>query len=196
MEKTLIKEVGVEYYDKVFSTNGHYDLDWEKYRLYDVYVEALHNLRGDENIFEIGCGCGQFAQALFQNSKCAEYTGFDFSDAAIVKARRLNKFNTKAWIFKADVYGVVEHLDMFFKNTDTIIAFEVFEHIRDLEVLDKIIAYKRGLKIIGSVPLFNAKSHLRYFNSNKDITAYYKGRIKMLKLQKIRGWYLFVGEIG
>lgn len=187
-------EAKSEYYDSVFM-DALYDRPWEKSRLHDIIKELLSAMNGNEKVFEIGCGTGQIAEALFREKKCSEYIGFDFSNIAISKARRLNKFNSNAWIFKADVYQVVDQLDLFFKNSDTIIATEVFEHIRDLEVLCKVSDYKSGIKLICSLPTFDDFSHLRFFKTDKEIINYYEGIVDIISIKKIRAWYLFIGTI-
>lgn len=194
MEENLNKEAASEYYDSVFASSM-YDVPWESYKHRDIYIEAMKHFRGDENVIEIGCGTGQFAHCLFMNNKCNSYKGFDFSDVAIHKTRILNKFNTQAWIFKADVYGVIRNMDMFFKKVDTVVAFEVLEHIKDKPVLKAISEYKKGIKIVASLPTFDDKSHIRFFKTEAEIRRYYNGIINILYIKKISAWYLFVGEI-
>lgn len=194
MEKIQKIEAGPEYYDSVFK-NSLYDKSWESSRLHDIIRDLLSLMNGNEKVFEIGCGTGQIAQALFSENKCKQYIGFDFSDVAIHKAKILNKFNTNAWIFKADVYGVIDNLELFLKDSDTIIATEVLEHIRDLEVLDKLSKFRKGMKIIASLPTFDEQSHLRFFKNDVEIRNYYEGVIDIVYMKKIRAWWLFVGTI-
>lgn len=194
MEENVKKEQGSEYYDKVFA-DAMYDVSWEDYKHRDLFIEAMHNFRGDEKVFEIGCGTGQFAHCLFINDKRQKYIGFDFSDVAIHKARKLNNFNTQAWIFKGDVYKIMEHIDMFFKDSDTVVAFEVLEHIQDKIVFKAISDYRKGVKLIATVPTFDHESHIRFFKSETDIRQYYKGIIDIIYVKKIKHWYLFIGEI-
>ena len=142
---------------------------------YDLWKQSLTWIKeiDNPNVFEIACGCGQFANMLFDNSIRA-YAGIDFSNIAISMAKENNKEH--ADLFYVGNVLKSERLDAYY---NIVIMFEALEHIEcDLDLLNRI---KKNSTLILSVPNFPSESHVRYFESKEDIVKRY-GSIMDIKV--------------
>ena len=147
------------YYDNVYKKSKHYSLNVTAnntiYR--ELYFFVKNLLSKEENILEIGCGTGQFAEMLIKENY-KYILGIDFSSEAICVCNKRCKTNLfvceNIYSFNFDII-----------NFETAFALEVFEHIeKDLEVLNK---FPKDKRIIFSVPSYDDIAHVRFFK-NKD----------------------------
>ena len=134
----------------------------------DVY-EAAASLLPEPNcavIADIGCGTGRFAR-LISNKGYTKYWGVDFSDARIREARRyVPEFQFSA----GNILDPQEQGKL--KAFNTFVFLEVIEHISEDKSLFSIIP--AGSTMIFSVPNFNSKAHVRYFNSTDEVIERYE----------------------
>lgn len=104
------------------------------------YIWASQNLWG-ENILEIGCSTGYGSQFLPQDM---EYWGLDY-DPIIIDVAHEQRWGSNRFFKCADI----NHLAVF--PQDTIIAFEVIEHLENgLEIVEKL--QKSCKRLLISVP--------------------------------------------
>ncbi|MBT34000.1 MAG: SAM-dependent methyltransferase [Thalassobius sp.] len=113
-------------------------------RLFYAYVEAAKMLEGE--VLEIGCGAGRGMQLVAEN--CEKYTGIDKNEELLALHRKTYpnfKFISKN----------IPPLDFIESNSiDTVISFQVIEHIEDDELFIKEIerVLKPGGKAIITTP--------------------------------------------
>lgn len=124
-------------------------------------------------ICEIGCGCGQFANMLFDNGY-TKYIGIDFSSQAIMLARKANPDHAEQFICE-DAFSYLQSCQE--KSGTLFIMFEVLEHIKkDIELLNMLPV---GSNVIFSVPNFKSFNHIRTY----DTLEFIENRYKMLKIR-------------
>lgn len=173
-------ELGASFYNEVYAGNNkEYILaDARKSMYYALYCKSLESLVTSrvKNIIEIGCGVGLFAQLLWRTGKF-EYKGFDFSEVAINKAKN----NVPGFDFYCqDIYttAILEKEDY-----DAVVMHEVLEHIEeDIFALSKI---RSGTFINASVPNFDSKGHVRYFQTPDQVLNRYAPLIDNIMLEAI-----------
>lgn len=155
-DKTLVPE-----WQKIFDGNllrlgRKYNKEWYKWKLSNNYERAIF-LKGDEvfprektryewaaknilgmKILEIGCSTGYGRQFL---PKYIDYTGVDYDETIIEVARNEN------WAENCDfVYADINKYELGYY--DTIIAFEVIEHLDNgLELVERLKKHCRRLLI-------------------------------------------------
>jgi GT2 family glycosyltransferase len=140
-ELKLAKKWNIEHYKYLLSNNyeravflkGNPVFSRETQR----YEWAAKNIAGN-NILEIGCSTGYGRQFLPKN---ITYTGLDY-DPIIVDVARDQWWDIDAYFLQADIntYDLGEY--------DTIIAFEVIEHLNNgLEIVEKLKANCKRLLI-------------------------------------------------
>lgn len=150
-EGTVLDTSLVPNYHDVFLRNSlklakKYNPDWYRWRLSNHWERAVF-LKGDpifprettryqwaarhirgKSVFELGCSSGYGVQFMPE----VEYTGLDY-DPIIVEVAQEQNWNSKAKFVHADI-NTYE-----LGNYDTIIAFEVIEHLDNgLEILQKL----------------------------------------------------------
>ena len=151
-EGTVLDTNLVPNYHDIFLRNSlklakKYNPDWYRWRLSNHWERAVF-LKGDpvfprevtryqwaaqhvrgKSVFELGCSSGYGVQFMPEG---VEYTGLDY-DPIIVDVAKEQNWNPKAQFVHADI-NTYE-----LGNYDTIIAFEVIEHLDNgLEVLQKL----------------------------------------------------------
>jgi 2-polyprenyl-3-methyl-5-hydroxy-6-metoxy-1,4-benzoquinol methylase len=125
-------------------------------------------------ILEIACGCGQFANLLFDR-EYFDYFSFDFSPVAIKRAKIINPKQAGKFII-----GDALTADMAEHDYNTVIIFKALEHIQeDLLLLSKI---KTDSNVFISVPNYPSESHVRWLLSENEIIERYG---KLLDIRKV-----------
>lgn len=159
-DKELVPE-----WEDIFLTNSltlarKYNPHWYQWRLSNYWERAVF-FKGDEiapreitryswaaqnilgtNVFELGCSSGYGLQFLPES---IEYTGLDY-DKRIIPVARDQKWREKATFVHGDIntYELGQY--------DTIIAFEVIEHLDNgLEIVEKLKKHCKRLMI--TVPM-------------------------------------------
>jgi 2-polyprenyl-3-methyl-5-hydroxy-6-metoxy-1,4-benzoquinol methylase len=166
------KEQDCVYYNAIFESSTSYKQGYKHSHYFPGWQKAVEWLKrsnkADMKIMDVGCGPGQFAEMLKDNS-FTSYYGFDFSEVAIDIAKKripewISQFQT------ADIFssGLLES-----SAYDAICIFEVLEHLdNDIDCLSLI---KSGTTVILSVPNFWDPAHVRIFDSVADAIARYDG---------------------
>ena len=153
-----------EWYNQAYSVSEEYRKEPEDSMYINVWDRAIE-LINNERIVDLGCGSGQFAKLLLNKGKRFVY-GLDYSDEAISIAKKLNPEHKDKFVVK-DLLK-----DFKLPAHDLVICFEVLEHINeDLSVIKKI---QSGKRFIFSVPNFDYKSHVRKFETGREIMLRYK----------------------
>ena len=146
-----------------------------------------------QQVLEVGCGTGAFAQCLMENSSIG-YRGFDLSKVGVQKAR--SRTGCHDCFYVADA----RCLESYERPYDTIVCLEVLEHIeRDLDVIAK---WKLGCQCICSVPNFDYATHVRWFRDKGQIVSRYGGLISIRNVERIscpllhgRGWRAYLRQL-
>ncbi len=160
-DKSLVPE-----WEDIFLTNSltlarKYNPRWYQWRLSNYWERAVF-FKGDEiapreitryswaaqnilgtKVFELGCSSGYGVQFLPEN---IDYTGLDY-DKRIIPVAREQKWRDKGVTF---VHGDINTYEL--GQYDTIIAFEVIEHLDNgLEIVEKLKKHCKRLMI--TVPM-------------------------------------------
>ncbi len=153
--KKTRKEKDSKYYDNIFKST------YSMKRYLDIF-KKISSWVGDKSVLDIGCGTGDLAKYI------KNYQGFDFSEEAIKKAK---KITPNVWV------GNAYHKKNY-KKADIYVMTEVLEHLNDIEVLKNI---EKGQQIIFSVPSFHDESHLRVYTQTMMKSRYHQ----LLKIDEI-----------
>ncbi|HMC88078.1 MAG TPA: class I SAM-dependent methyltransferase [Gemmataceae bacterium] len=159
-------EAGAAWYDAMFAANPHYHCHYRESFYYFLWTVIADRLRraGVKSVLEIGCGSGQLAALLFDQG-LREYTGVDFSAAAISLAK---KTAPQGRFIVGDAHAQELYTGL---SCDALICTEVLEHIED--DLGVVACFPPGIRCICSVPNFPYESHVRHFNNVADVTNRY-----------------------
>ena len=171
-----------ETYDEVYSSGGAeqiYELPYWRSQYRPVFNAVLKELtsRRVQSILEVGCGNGALAHMILTKTNIA-YRGFDFSSVAIKKAGV--RTNRPELFFVADARNPSAYVGYY----DCIICTEVLEHLEnDLEVIG---LWKTGLLCICSLPNFDSRTHVRFFQNEEEVKERYGSllNIKMIIKKK------------
>ena len=152
------------WYNEAYAKSTEYRKEPEDSIYINVWNTAIE-LINNERVVDLGCGSGQFAKLLLKKEKRFVY-GVDYSTEAISIAKGLNPEHSEKFVVKDLLkdYKLPAH--------DLIICCEVLEHItEDLSVVRKI---QSGKRFIFSVPNYDYKSHVRKFETGREIMTRYK----------------------
>jgi 2-polyprenyl-3-methyl-5-hydroxy-6-metoxy-1,4-benzoquinol methylase len=125
-----------KFYDELQRYSGYYLKEKAE------YVQAAKFISPDCNVLEIGCGEGLFTNYI----QCKSYTGLEFSEDAIKKAkdRGLNIFNE----------SIEQHVATHAQLYDVVCFFQVLEHVQDPGdfITHSLNCLKPGGKLLAAVP--------------------------------------------
>ncbi|SBR50240.1 class I SAM-dependent methyltransferase [Halomonas sp. HL-93] len=181
------------YYDEIYEKSEKYNSSDENNIYVEMWLNIISHLKKEnsKSILDVGCGPGQFAEFLLKRYK-VNYTGLDFSETAIRKAR---KRNPEALFYQEDI---LQSNIMGKLNIDTIICTEVLEHIEeDIQVVEK---FPQGKFTICSVPSFDAFGHVRTFPNTESVNNRYEKFFNNFRIEKFllptkQYMYLFTGIV-
>ena len=183
MNKSKKTEFKAEWYDQYYASNiqnsGEYSLPPQKSMYYNLWSRAMTKINEEDVIADLGCGVGQLASLMIANNKHYSY-GVDFSSEAIQTAKN-NNISIKDKFFVGNLYD-----QSCFKIApyNCVVMFEVLEHIRhDLKVINYI---ESGTKMICSLPSFDYKSHVRFFENEKQIHKRYNDYIDIKEIISVK----------
>lgn len=156
-----------KWYNNSYSKHeGKKDSEYTKEPVDSWYYEGWAKVldwTGLSDILDLGCGPGQFGKLCLERG--IKYTGIDYSEVAI---RMAGKMTGSPKRFRVGDITTFKRLHI---RGGTVVLLEVLEHIvEDLEVLEKIT---QSLDIVFSVPNYNYRSHVRYFESIDAIKERY-----------------------
>jgi len=128
----------LNYAEQAFLHPEYWDNQWKHWgeskkrgkRYYKDVKKFLNE--HSKNVFEIGCGPGYLVESL---SPSIHYTGIDFSEEAIMMARRKAPFD----FFVARIEDMGSYLLRSERKFDTLVAIDVLEHLTDEQL--KIVIY-------------------------------------------------------
>jgi trans-aconitate methyltransferase len=156
-----------ENYNRIYTYK--YKQHYKELRFYPVW-NYIANI-STTPIIELGCGCGHFAQMLYDKG-INEYTGYDFSDVGIKECKkRVPSFK----FVEKDVYNIN------LNEKATYVAIEVLEHLKDDKTIISLLP--KGSRFIFSVPNYKAPNHYRIYPDKEFIKAYYKDILKIIDIK-------------
>jgi trans-aconitate methyltransferase len=147
-------------------------------------------MNGIENVFDLGCGPGHFAEVvnntekLFLTSNVKQFYGYDFSPSAINMIKNKN-FSEKYMFEERDLrdYNFLEHYSKDKKEKTIFTIFEFLEHVWwDLNLLKRIPS---GAMVALSVPNVGGPQHVRHFLTTDEIRVRYGDYIIFDSLSKV-----------
>lgn len=162
----MSKEKDSLFYDALYAKSEEYQGSYRNCRYQGLWLRIMALLDPAKSIVDIGCGTGQFARLLYDNG-FKSYTGLDFSEFAIKCA-----LDRKTGFDFVNVDANSSGIDMYLQRVDSIYTFiETLEHIdNDIALLNKIPV---GAMVIGSVPTYDAESHVRKFDNISSVAYRY-----------------------
>lgn len=183
---------GPDFYDAVYLRSPWYRSSWDMSGYAPIWIALCEELRRADvtSVLDLGCGPGQFAACLHKRCPAVSYVGVDFSPVAIDFARRMNPGTE----FRL---GDINDEKAFDGDYDAVVATEVLEHIDDdTGLLRRIPASKL---VAFSVPNFDDRAHVRYFDTAKSVYDWYEPCLAELDIRWIhtpssRGFWLGVGR--
>jgi 2-polyprenyl-3-methyl-5-hydroxy-6-metoxy-1,4-benzoquinol methylase len=167
------KELDSSYYDSVYNTSIKYKKQPHEISVYYVLWKFARDYIIKNNIklvIDIGCGPGHLAQVL--QDLDITYIGIDFSLVAIEQAQsKVNKQNFTFINTDAIGFNYTELMKGYNINDILITSFEFLEHVnKDLEVIKSLVS---NIKCCFSVPSYNSKGHVRFFNNSVEVKKRY-----------------------
>jgi len=179
-----------KFYDEIYDKYEYYKGCYKKSPFLQVWVLAADIVESFDikDIFEIGCGTGQFAHLISDtfDTSSFKYYGFDFSKVAIQIAKSRNLANC--------IFEVKDALneEVYDRNYNIAVATEVLEHTDDMKIISFI---KSGTKFIFSVPTFDDPAHVRFFKTQNDIWERYKNVLEILSVDCLFNKYFICNSI-
>lgn len=165
---------------------------WEKIRVWNLTkILQMNKVVDLGSVLDIGCSDGQTANQLLRNFSCSSLTGIDvyFTDdlIKILSLRNPEKFYTNSWAVLPKE-----------KQFDTILAFDVLEHIEkdDQFIMEELLPrLKKGGTVLITVPAFSflfsdhddALGHYRRYTLSSLIKKLEQASLKV----KLSGYFFF-----
>ncbi|TCO80312.1 tetratricopeptide repeat protein [Plasticicumulans lactativorans] len=167
------------YYDAVFAESKKYACPAESSEYAPVWqriVDALGK-RDTRCVIDLGCGPGQFAEFIAAHLPTISYTGLDFSDVAVSRARQ----RCPQYLFERCELPVADFSEL--PRFDAVVCTEVLEHVEhDREIFASLPV---GVYIIASVPNFDAFGHIRFFRNADEVRGRYGSLVDELEIERI-----------
>lgn len=175
-----------EFYDKIYRKGGSeksYSKHYSKSQYFELWSYIINNWLKDpenHNIFDIGCGVGQFASMLHDHEDLYCYTGVDFSQVAIEKAKA-RKLPVYFLFFAYPIeWWIGRNL---FGNYDTYMALEVLEHMPEEVEMSLLRSIPAGKTVILSLPDFMADGHFRVYPDTDFIYNRYADILEITEMK-------------
>ena len=172
-------ERGAAFYDAKVREVPHWTLHYTASHYYPVWTVIADRLErsGCTSVLDIGCGPGQVG-AMLADRGWRNYRGVDFSPAMVLHAKKACPD------FHFEVRDVVASGVVAEGGHDCVIALEFLEHVvEDLAVLSGM---RPGTTLLGTVPNFPARSHVRHFKSADEVRARYAALFDPFDVSAIR----------
>lgn len=166
---------GPDHYDTIYAAKPRYRASWPCTKQAGLFERARAMVKPEAAVLELGCGTGQFAEALAEQCQ-GSYLGLDFSPVAILMAReRMPRMTFMLVDFVAEPPS--------YEGWDVVVALEVLEHLADdLAVLRAMPA---GLPVIFSLPTFGGPGHERHFKTPLAVVTRYSQVLEVESLEPI-----------
>jgi SAM-dependent methyltransferase len=189
------REAPAEIYNRQFAEDEQSRRHYRRSIYFPLYQRVCRCVTTPPHreILEVGCGTGAFAQCAME-ALSITYSGFDFADVAIQKARERTGRDDCFFI------GDARNAESYARPYDVIVCLEVLEHIeRDLDVIGH---WRSGCECICSVPNFNYQTHVRWFQNEEEIVSRYGHLISIRHIERIpcplvqgRGWRAYLRQL-
>lgn len=166
------------HYAKNIKQKGEYSKNYLESRYLPLWELALSKISKNDYIADFGCGVGMFASLAYDRNYNYSY-GIDFSKVAINKA----KSNVPNWENKFLIGNLYDDNIFKLKSYTCAVLFEVLEHIQeDIKVLQNI---PKNTRVIFSLPSFDYKSHVRFFQNKKQIKQRYSQHMRVKSIKEV-----------
>ena len=181
------KACEANYYDYVYSVSEHYRGSYRRSSYLGLWSALASMMSTEWRVVDLGCGPGQFAE-LLRDRGFYDYFGIDFSRTAIDAAREKFKKRGDFHFIPADLRTCP------IPEADCYVMCEFLEHIEDDRKL--LSRLPEGKKVIGSLPSFDCKGHVRFFGCEEDIRERYDNLLTFDKIERMGGHFVFSGVAG
>jgi SAM-dependent methyltransferase len=171
-------EYGPEFYDASFENDTRWRKPYWQLGWYGSWAVIADRVVQSESprVLDMGCGAGHLAHLLADRG-LEHYTGFDFSALRLEQARRVvPQFRFEvADAYTTDLFETVDY--------NTVVCTEFLEHLDgDLEILGRL---RRGTRVLGTVPNYDAYGHVRFFDTKDEVEARYRPCFAQLTVDQI-----------
>ena len=171
------------WYDAAYSAIDAYHEPYWQSHYYFLWCVIADRVRRDKlrRVLDIGCGPGQFAQALFEMAEITDYTGLDFSPKAVEYARKMctRGVFTVGDATTTDIARKTPH--------DVVICTEVLEHVpNDADVIRQ---FATGARCLCTVPSFDYPSHVRHFDTADQVRERYAPFFDRFDVWPLKSYY-------
>lgn len=172
-------EYGADFYDETFENEDRWRKAYWKLIWYGSWAVIGDRVAHSDSprVLDMGCGAGHLAR-LLADQGVDHYTGFDFSAKRLEQARLVvPEFRFEiADAYTTDLFDTVDYT--------IVVCTEFLEHLEgDLEILRRIHS---GTRVLGTVPNYDAKAHLRHFDSKAEVEDRYGPVFTDLDVAQIR----------
>jgi trans-aconitate methyltransferase len=190
------KERDSNYYNTVWTNTPKWQKDWNQVsrvrtRLYESAGRLIEE--GAPLVIDFGCGAGHFAQCLINTRYVKKYVGYDFSEAAILKAKqRIGPYQASTFTFSQADLRVMRPTQAL-PDGAVFVCLETLEHIEaDLRIFSLV---PDGHRMVISVPAFDEESHVRHFERWDKVLARYGAFFdpSTISYHPVWKWHLFTG---
>jgi len=161
----------VTYFDKRKFLNASMTLKTFK----EIIAYFNIDFNKNSNVLDFGCGTGETSLFLLNKFVMNSLVAIDYSKNRIDKLIEKSKNHTNLIALNMDVNYFLDNSSYKENKFDTIIAFEIIEHLKNPEnaiIQLKKILNKNG-KLIGTIPLQDKPNnvHLSAFKTVKEIES-------------------------
>jgi SAM-dependent methyltransferase len=172
----LAKLIDPDVYDTLYKEDDKTHDDLVKSPYYPMFCAAIDRVISLDIkcLLEVGCGSGTLAEMVIARN--IPYRGFDISSVGIEKAKTKNHM---ASFFTGSATDPLSYNCEY----DGILCCEVLEHIpNDLEAIS---LWRRGTKVVCSVPNFDYTTHYRLFRNKDEVVQRYGALIDIQTIDRI-----------
>lgn len=160
-------EYGAEFYDESFENEDRWKLPYFQLSWYGSWSVIGDRVAAEPepSVLDLGCGAGHLARLLADRG-VRRYVGFDFSEKRLEHARSVvPEFRFEvADAYTTDLFDTVDY--------GIVTCTEFLEHLAgDLEILARV---RSGVRVLGTVPNYDATAHLRFFDNADEVRERYE----------------------
>ncbi len=176
-----------EWYDAAYARSDAYRLSAAQAPWATLWRATLQRVPDGARVLDIGCGPGHLAELWAADGRDGVWCGVDFSEVAIVAARRRAP---RAEFVCADVFS--DGGELLDGDFTCFVATEFLEHVDD--DLGLLARLPPDREVVVTLPSKDSAGHVRHFNSMAQVRARYERAIEIEEAVRIDQWFLVAGH--